>query len=50
MFVIKKGISYRKDSGKWRVRYMRDYKNILVGEFDTEEEALWALEKARGSP
>lgn len=45
-----KGISYRKESGKWRVRYMRDYKNILVGEFDTHEQALLALQKARSSP
>lgn len=42
-----KGISYRKESGKWRVRYMRDYKNILVGEFETKEEALLALRKSR---
>lgn len=42
-----KGISYRKESGKWRARYMKNYKNILVGEFDTKEEAEIALKKAR---
>lgn len=45
-----KGISYRKESGKWRARYMRDYKNILVGEFETREEAEIALLKARNTP
>ncbi len=45
-----KGISYRKENGKWRVRYMKDYKNILVGEFDTHELALAALQRARSSP
>jgi HNH endonuclease/AP2 domain len=45
-----KGVTYRKETGKWRARYMRDYKNILVGEFDTEEEALSALQKARETP
>lgn len=45
-----KGVSYRKDNGKWRARYMKEYKNILIGEFDTKEEALLALEKARKSP
>jgi HNH endonuclease/AP2 domain len=45
-----KGISYRKETGKWRARYMRDYKNILVGEFDTYEEASSALHEARESP
>lgn len=45
-----KGVSYRQQSGKWRARYMRHYKNILVGEFDTKEEALSALQKARETP
>ena len=45
-----KGITYRKETAKWRARYMRDYKNILVGEFETKEEALSALQKARGTP
>jgi hypothetical protein len=42
-----KGISYRKESGKWRARYMKNYKNVLVGEFDTHDEALLKLKKAR---
>ena len=42
-----KGISQRKSTGKWRARYMKNYKNILVGEFDTKEEALEALNQAR---
>jgi len=45
-----KGITYRKETGKWRARYMRDYKNILVGEFETKEEALAELKKARETP
>jgi hypothetical protein len=42
-----KGISYRKETGKWRARYMKNYKNILVGEFDSKEEALENLKHAR---
>ena len=45
-----KGISFRKETGRWRVRYMKEYKNILVGEFDTREEAFEALQKARNTP
>ncbi len=45
-----KGISFRKETGKWRVRYMKEYKNILVGEFATKEDALSALQKARETP
>jgi hypothetical protein len=41
-----KGISLRKESGKWRVRIMRNYSNILVGEFETEGEARIARDKA----
>lgn len=44
-----KGVSYRKEIGKWRARYMKNYKNTLVGEFDTKEEALEAVKQARGS-
>ncbi len=33
-----KGVTKRKETGKWRARYMRNYKSILVGEFDTQEE------------
>ncbi len=42
-----KGISYRKESGKWRARIMYNYKNILLGEFETKEEALEAVNKGR---
>jgi hypothetical protein len=45
-----KGISYRKESKKWRARYMKHYRNILVGEFETKDEALSALQKARETP
>lgn len=45
-----KGVTYRKDSGKWRARYMHNYESILVGEFYTKEEAVEALKKARESP
>ncbi len=45
-----KGVSYRKENGKWRARYMKNYKNILVGEFQTKEEALKALKSARKTP
>jgi HNH endonuclease len=44
-----KGISYRKDNGKWRARYMHDYKNVLVGEFETHDEAVEALKNARSN-
>jgi len=47
---IGRGISYRKETGKWRVRHMKNYKVILVGEFDTKEEAILASQKARQSP
>ena len=45
-----KGISYRKETGKWRVRYMKNYTNILLDEFETYAEALLALKKARETP
>lgn len=45
-----KGVSYRKENKKWRARYMRNYKPILVGEFETKEEAVLALKKARETP
>jgi hypothetical protein len=45
-----KGVSYRKETGKWRARYMKNYKNILLGEFETKEDALLALKKARETP
>lgn len=43
------GVSFRKDVGKWRARIMRDYKNILIGEFATEEEAHQARERFKAS-
>lgn len=45
-----KGVSYRKETGKWRARYVQNYKTILVGEFESREEALKAIQKARSSP
>lgn len=44
-----KGVSYRKETGKWRARYMRDYKTILVGQFDTREQAVEALQRSRNT-
>lgn len=44
-----KGISYRKETGKWRARYMHNYKNVLIGEFDSRDEALKALNAARSN-
>lgn len=38
------GVSYRKDSKKFRARYMVDYKNILIGQFETELEAAQAYD------
>lgn len=46
---INKGVSYRKETGKWRARYMKNYKSISLGEFETKEEALLALSKARST-
>jgi hypothetical protein len=45
-----KGVSYRKETGKWRARLMKNYQNVLIGEFDSEEEAVDALKKARLTP
>ena len=45
-----KGVSFCKDRGKWRARYMRNYKSILVGEFDSKEDALKALHFSRNNP
>jgi len=42
-----KGISFRKETGRWRARYMRNYQNVLIGEFETKEAALEALKRAR---
>ena len=35
-----------KASEKWLSKYMNNYRNILVGEFDTDEEAKIALKNA----
>jgi hypothetical protein len=45
-----KGVTYRKETEKWRARYMRNYQNVLIGEFRTKEEAVAALKKARNTP
>lgn len=45
-----KGISYRKETGRWRARYMKNYQNILIGEFDSKEKAFEALRLARIPP
>jgi hypothetical protein len=42
-----KGVSLRKSTGKWRARYMNNYKSMLVGDFETKEEALEALRIAK---
>lgn len=36
------GISYRPKYRKWRARYMYDYKNYLIGNFSSYEEAVEA--------
>lgn len=38
-----KGVTYRKESGKWRARKMINYKNVYLGTFATREEAIEAL-------
>lgn len=38
----RKGITHRKDTGKWRVRIWKDYKAYNIGQYDTYEEALKA--------
>ena len=40
-----KGVHFRKDTGKWRARYMRNYSSTLIGEFSSEQEAREAREK-----
>lgn len=40
-----KGISFRKETGKWRARVMRNYSNVLIGEFSSEQEAVDARQK-----
>ena len=38
----KSGISYRKDTCKWRVRIWKNYKCYSIGQYDTYEEAYQA--------
>lgn len=40
-----KGVSYRKDSGKWRARIQINRTNIALGVFLTEQEAALAYNK-----
>lgn len=41
-----KGVNWNKDSNKWRVRIQVDHKRILVGDYDSLEDAKVAREKA----
>lgn len=41
-----KGVSYRKDRGKWRAYIKIKRKNIFLGNFDTKEEAIAARKAA----
>ena len=43
------GVSFRKETGKWRARIMKNYTNFLVGDFETEELAKEARERALAS-
>lgn len=40
-----KGVFYRSDTGKWRVVFMDNYKQIRGGQFNTELEAALAYDK-----
>ena len=42
----RKGVSYRKDRGKWRAYITLNDKQIALGLFNTEEEAIKAREEA----
>ena len=42
----RKGVSYRKDRGKWRAYITVDNKQINLGMYDTEEEAIKVREEA----
>lgn len=42
----RKGVSYRKDRGKWRAYITVNSKQITLGCFNTEEEAIQAREEA----
>ncbi len=40
-----KGVYYNKQNGNWRTRIKKDYKQIEIGSFDTQEEAAIAYNK-----
>lgn len=42
----KGGVTYRKDSGKWRARIIVDGKSISLGTFTEKEDAIEARKKA----
>ena len=42
----KGGVTYRKDTGKWRARIMVDDKSINLGSFESKDEAIAARMKA----
>lgn len=42
-----RGVSYRSDINKWRVRVIVDYKHVNIGTFETLEEAEQASIEAR---
>lgn len=44
-----KGVSYRKDSGLWRARISINGKRIILGHFNTAEEAADAYNEASGN-
>lgn len=41
-----KGATLR-ENGKWRAQYMKNYKSFYLGTYDTKEEALEVVKKAR---
>ena len=41
-----KGVTWRKDSQKWRARIRSNHRLILIGQFDTEEAAALAWNEA----
>lgn len=41
-----KGVNWNKDSSKWRVRIQVNHKRILIGDYDTLDEAKRARENA----
>ena len=41
------GVSFDKQYNKYRARYNRDGKTVYVGRYETRQEAILALERAR---